>query len=108
MKAILNGVLQLSTLDGWVVEAADMGIGKIFGYVPPSGYIGTENDNKMDEDAENLYKSLEELVPLYYATARGNLTPSKWIDMMINSIAASSYFNTQRMVSEYRQEIWEM
>jgi starch phosphorylase len=106
MKAILNGVLQLSTLDGWIVEAADMGIGKIFGYVPPPDYIGSEADNKMDEDAEALYQSLEELVPLYYSTAQGNLTPSKWIDMMINCIAASSFFNTHRMVSEYRQDIW--
>jgi len=32
MKAILNGVVQLSTLDGWVVEAAQNDIGWIFGY----------------------------------------------------------------------------
>ena len=32
MKAILNGVLQLSTLDGWVVEAVENDIGWIFGY----------------------------------------------------------------------------
>jgi len=102
MKAIVNGVLQLSTLDGWVVEAADMKIGKIFGYVPPPGKIGDENDLKMDEDAEALYKSLEELIPLY------NKKDPAWIDMMINCLAASSFFNTQRMVAEYREKIWQV
>ncbi|MDD5383140.1 MAG: glycogen/starch/alpha-glucan phosphorylase, partial [Candidatus Margulisbacteria bacterium] len=106
MKAITNGVIQLSTLDGWIVEGAKMGIGKIFGYVPPPGEIGSECDFKLNEDAAELYKSLEELIPLYYSAQHGNKSESKWVDLMINCLAASGYFNTHRMVSEYKAQIW--
>lgn len=105
MKAIANGVIQLSTLDGWVVEAADKGIGRIFGYVPPEGHLGSEHDTKMAEDSKELYKKLEELMPLYYTALKGRLD-GEWVDMMINCIAQGAYFSTQRMVSEYKQMIW--
>jgi len=109
MKAIVNGVIQVSTLDGWVVEAADKKIGRIFGYVPPPGQIGSEFDLKLDEDSKELYQTLEELVPLYYGTLSGAIgkEQSEWIDMMINCIAESGFFNTQRMVAEYQQKIWQ-
>lgn len=109
MKALHNGVLQLSTLDGWVVEAADKKIGRIFGYVPPPGEIGSEHDLKLEQDSRELYKTLEELIPLYYGTASGR-TPveqSEWLEMMINCIAEAGFFNTQRMVAEYNARIWE-
>jgi starch phosphorylase len=110
MKAIVNGVLQLSTLDGWVVEAAEAKIGKIFGYAPASGELGSEFDLKIKEDSQALYQALEELVPLYYSTQQGTHKPegSPWIEMMINCLIQSGYFNTQRMVEEYRQKIWEL
>ncbi|MFA4858453.1 MAG: alpha-glucan family phosphorylase [Candidatus Margulisiibacteriota bacterium] len=109
MKAILNGVVQCSTLDGWVVEAADKNIGKIFGYAPPAGEIGHETNLHLKEDAEALYQALEELMPQYYDLATGRTKPeeSKWVDMMINCIAAAGFFNTQRMVNQYNQLIWE-
>lgn len=108
MKAILNGVVQLSTLDGWVVEAADKGIGRIFGYVPPPGEIGNETDLKLDGDSKELYKNLEEMASIYYGIETGKVKTeeSEWIDMMINCIAQSGYFNTHRMVSEYNKQIW--
>ena len=109
MKAIHNGVLQISTLDGWVVEAADKNIGRVFGYVPPPGEIGSESDLKLDEDSKALYKTLEEMIPLYYNTVAGRAkaAESEWINMMINCIAESGFFNTQRMVAEYNSNIWE-
>ena len=108
MKAILNGVLQLSTLDGWVVEAADKGIGRIFGYAPAPGEIGSEYDLKLDEDSKALYQNLEEMASLYYDTLTGQakIEGSEWVDMMINCIVVSGFFNTQRMVSEYNEKIW--
>ncbi|MBN3033942.1 MAG: alpha-glucan family phosphorylase [Candidatus Saganbacteria bacterium] len=108
MKAILNGVVQLSTLDGWVVEAADKGIGRIFGYVPPAGEIGSESDLKLAEDSRELYDNLEALAADYYALASGRTSPedSPWLDMMINCLAESGFFNTQRMILEYRDRIW--
>jgi starch phosphorylase len=110
MKAILNGVLQLSTLDGWVVEAADKNIGRIFGYVPPPGQIGSESDLKLKDDSIELYKNLEEMAELYYSTAGGKvkIEDSPWLEMMINCIAQSGFFNTGRMIGEYRTRIWQV
>lgn len=110
MKASLNGVIQLSTLDGWVVEAADKNIGRIFGYVPPPGEIGSEADLKLKEDSLELYKNLEELAAQYYATLTGKtkLEDSPWLEMMINCVTEAGYFNTQRMVSEYQKNIWSI
>jgi len=110
MKALLNGVVQMSTLDGWVVEAEDMGIGKIFGYRYVEGKLGAEFDSQMKNDAEELYSSLEEIAGKYYSTFKnGDLNVSSgWIDMMIDCIAAGSHFNTYRMLDEYKDSIWEI
>src|SRR3989339_73444 len=108
MKAIVNGVLQLSTLDGWIVEAADKNIGKIFGYTPKEGEIGQETNLRLKEDSKELYKNLDDLVHLYYGTAEGkiSLNESGWIDMMINCISQAGVFNTHRMIEEYNEKIW--
>ncbi len=109
MKAILNGVLQLSTLDGWVVEATDSNIGEIFGYRHKSGDpIGSEHDLHLESDSIELQNSLEKLVKLYYETNENGKVNigSKWIDIMINCLIQSFFFNTYRMVKEYRDRMW--
>ena len=108
MKAIVNGVLQLSTLDGWVVEAADKNIGSIFGYVPAEGEIGSESNLRMAEDSKALYDSMEQMVSDYYDLVNGKVKVegSVWIDKMINCIEQSAFFSTHRMVREYRDKIW--
>jgi starch phosphorylase len=109
MKALLNGVLQLSTLDGWVAEATDAGIGKIFGYRAPDGVFDSEHNLRLDEDSKKLYKALNEFVELYYQTNRaGTLNVnSEWLDMMIHCIESAAFFNTHRMVREYAEKMWE-
>ncbi|MDD5005302.1 MAG: alpha-glucan family phosphorylase [Candidatus Omnitrophica bacterium] len=110
MKAILNGVVQLTTLDGWVVEANNKQMGEIFGYHHNQGDpIGSESDLRLKEDSEKLYDSLERLVSLYYQTYNdGNINfNSQWIDLMINCIAESHYFNSHRMVKEYQEKMWQ-
>ncbi len=96
MKALHNGVVQLSTLDGWVVEAADKKIGRIFGYVPPPGEIGSEHDLKIEQDSQELYRTLEELIPLYTGVANGQtrIEESEWLEMMINCIAEVATTNS--------------
>ena len=108
MKAILNGVLQMSTLDGWMVEAADRDLGWIFGWRHEGSEVGSEGNLRLVEDAAALYDALTEAVTLYYQTNRQGAPneQSPWIDKMINCIAAAGYFNAQRMVSEYRSKIW--
>lgn len=108
MKAILNGVIQMSTLDGWVAEAEDKNIGIIFGYRNKDGDIGTEYNLHLHDDSEKLYKELEEILKLYYKTNRDGKIDykSSWMDTMINCIAAGAYFNTYRMLDEYKHIIW--
>ncbi len=108
MKAILNGVLQISTLDGWVVEAEDRNIGKIFGYRSDTDKIGSEYELHISDDAQKLYAALEETAGLYYACNRnGSIDLScPWIDTMIDCLAAGSEFNTYRMLDQYKKMVW--
>ncbi len=111
MKAVLNGVLQLSTMDGWVVEAADNEIGEIFGHRPAHGEIGREMDLKLREDSRSLCDKLEVMVRDYYAVENADpeaRRAAKWIDRMIHCIEAASFFNTSRMVAQYNRTIWQM
>ena len=109
MKAILNGVLQLSTLDGWVAEAADSDIGWIFGYRHSDKEVGSEKELRLDEDSAALYQRLEEIIKLYYQTyKKGIVNPSSlWIDKMIHCVRNGAFFNTQRMLEQYHKEMWE-
>jgi starch phosphorylase len=109
MKAILNGVVQVSTLDGWVVEAEQDDIGWIFGYRHSGAHIGHEMHLRLDEDSRALYNVLGEAAELYYQTYQeGRLkVESPWVDKMIHCVARSSFFNTQRMMEQYKQEMWQ-
>lgn len=110
MKAILNGVLQMSTVDGWVAEATDRKFGAFFGYKNSEGSVGNEFDLHMDEDSEELYSTLEGMVKLYYKTNRSGKADvsSEWVDMMIECICAASQFNTYRMLDQYKKDIWHI
>jgi starch phosphorylase len=95
MKAALNGVPQLSVLDGWWAEGYD---GRN-GWAIPAPPAGTDADAT---DAEQLYRLLEEdVVPLYYARDERNL-PVGWLDKMRHALhTAGRRFTAQRMVREY-------
>lgn len=110
MKAILNAVLQVTTLDGWVVEAAESNIGWVFGYQHHGPDIGRESELRLEEDSRALYATLRDVMKLYYQTnEHGNLNvQSPWIDKMANCIKAGAYFNTQRMVEQYNDMMWQL
>jgi starch phosphorylase len=91
MKAALNGVPSLSVLDGWWIEGHIEGV---------TGWsIGDENDAAGDPAAESrsLYDKLENVIlPLFYNR------PDDFASVMRSAIAFNgSFFNTQRMVSQY-------
>jgi len=95
MKAALNGVPSLSTIDGWWVEGLLEGVtGWAIG--ADNGHHAAAND-RMAEDAAALYDKLERVIlPLFYRNRNG------FIDIMRHAIALNgSFFNTQRMVQEY-------
>jgi glycogen phosphorylase len=84
MKAAVNGVLNLSVLDGWWPE----------GYSPE---VGWAIDGVSDEaDLQQLYRLLEdEVVPTWHKR-------EEWLRMMTTSIAAlAPQFSMQRAVIEY-------
>jgi glycogen phosphorylase len=92
MKAALNGVPQLSVLDGWWIEGCIEGV---------TGWaIGNDNGGGPDDraaDAESLYNKLETVIlPMYHREQ------DRYIDVMRNAIALNgSFFNTERMVDQY-------
>jgi starch phosphorylase len=96
MKAALNGVLNLSTLDGWWIEACIEGI---------TGWaIGDDKGGASDEReaAASLYGKLEHAVlPLFYNDQ------ARWGWMMKQAIGnIAYYFNSQRMMRRYATEAY--
>ena len=90
MKAALNGVPNLSTLDGWWIEGHIEDVtGWSIGDAEPPG-------NRL-HDAAALYDKLQDKVaPAFYRRR------DEFIDVMRNSMALNgSFFSTQRMVQQY-------
>jgi starch phosphorylase len=102
MKAGLNGVLNLSILDGWFDEA----------YEESGGWaIGDREPYSEDQDeihASAIYSLLEnEIVPLYYSD-REEGVPVDWVRRMRQSLVnLSPRFNSLRMIDEYLKQLYE-
>jgi glycogen phosphorylase len=94
MKAALNGVPNLSVLDGWWVEGHIEGL---TGWSIGEPIHGKGGEREHSRDARSLYDKLEHvIVPLFYHDRH------RIMDIMAYSIAINgSFFNTQRMVQEY-------
>lgn len=101
MKAALNGVPQLSSLDGWWIEAVAME-DKAGWYISAESK-GSECVTDDDSDANDIYRLLEkEIIPMYYDRR------NEWIDRMKLSIKLASHFNTHRMVRDYATNAWQL
>ena len=97
-KALMNGVVNFSVLDGWWLE----------GYRPGAGWALTEkrtyqNQDYQDQlDAATIYSILEnEIVPLYYnKNAKGY--SEGWIQVVKNSIAQiAPHYTMKRQLDDY-------
>ena len=89
MKAAVNGVLNLSVLDGWWAEAYDPAFGWALDGVSD------------DADAAQLYRVLEEQVLPAYADREA------WLELMKSSIALlAPRFSMQRAVIEYTERFY--
>ncbi|MEW5914795.1 MAG: alpha-glucan family phosphorylase [Gemmatimonadota bacterium] len=95
MKAALNGLPQLSTLDGWWYEGYD---GLNGWAIPPESSRQTADE----WDAEQLYQLLEkEIVPLYYERDERGI-PRGWTERMKHALRTSgARFTARRMLREY-------
>jgi len=102
-KAVLNGALNLSILDGWWGEAFDGSNGFAIGK-------GTQHVDDRITDARDgaaLYKVLtEEVIPLFYDRDVDGL-PRHWIRRMMNSISTLGWrFSADRMVADYVKQCY--
>jgi len=97
-KAVLNGGLNLSILDGWWAEAYD----GTNGFAISRGTSHTSDKVTDARDAEELYGVLEnEVAALYYDRDVDGL-PRHWIKRMMNSISSLAWrFSAHRMVADY-------
>jgi glycogen phosphorylase len=102
-KAAMNGVINVSILDGWWDE----------GYHGNNGWAIGGRDPNPDEgaqdwaDAQDLYRLLEEeIVPLWYDRDADGL-PQGWLDRMRMAAATSLWdFSTTRMLEEYVERMY--
>jgi starch phosphorylase len=95
MKAALNGVPQLSIMDGWWIEGFNGQNGWALNHEEISG-------DRDRADAANIYRLLEEhIIPLYY-DASGSGVPGGWVQVMREAIRSNAAnFSARRMVKEY-------
>ncbi|HEX9563508.1 MAG TPA: alpha-glucan family phosphorylase [Gemmatimonadaceae bacterium] len=101
MKAALNGVPHLSTLDGWWHE----GYEGLNGWaIPPSATRATPDE----WDAERLYRLLEEqVVPAFYARDDRGI-PTGWVQKMKHALrVAGQQFTARRMLEEYVRKSYD-
>lgn len=99
MKAALNGVPQLSTIDGWWEEGFD----GTNGWSIP---FATSAETADAETAEHLYSLLEtEVIPRFYDRSEG--VPPAWVAMMKNAMrVAGEKFTARRMLEEYVEKYY--
>jgi starch phosphorylase len=97
MKAAINGVVNLSILDGWWPEGYDGSNGYVIG---KQDFSNSKEQN--NHDAESLYSILEnEIRPLFYRRNKANI-PEGWCEVVKNSIkTVAPQFSARRMLKEY-------
>ncbi|MEO6590573.1 MAG: alpha-glucan family phosphorylase [Pyrinomonadaceae bacterium] len=102
-KSAMNGGLNFSVLDGWWIEGYNETNGFSIGDLSSGG-----TDAEMDaQDAESLYRILEEkIIPAYYEKDESGL-PIEWIKRMKNALATlTPQFSSDRMVKDYFEKIY--
>lgn len=99
MKAGINGVPQLSILDGWWTE----------GYNGLNGWAieGSQDTDRDQRDAAAIYEILEKyVVPLYYDVDDHGI-PRGWVRMMKETIKMTGpHFCARRMAKEYTDKFY--
>ena len=102
MKAAMNGVLNLSVLDGWYDEAYEVSGGWA---------IGDRENYSEDQDAihaGNIYYLLErEIVPLFFSQSEAGPS-SEWARRMKTCMTnLTPRFDARRMVSDYAHQLYQ-
>ncbi len=98
IKAALNGVINLSELDGWWDEGYD----GTNGWAIKPVHDGLDEAERSRDDSRTLYEILQDkVIPLYYARGPLGYSPG-WIAMAKRSMATiAPRFNAVRMIEQY-------
>ncbi len=103
MKAVMNGALHFSVLDGWWVE----GYRENAGWALPAERTYQNQEFQNELDTQMIYNLLEtEIVPLFYKRDQ-NGTPHEWIQFIKKSIGEiAPQFTTKRMIDDYKEKYY--
>ena len=102
-KAVMNGTLHFSVLDGWWVE----GYRAFAGWALPKKRTFENQDLQNDIDAETIYNMLEyEIIPAYYSFNEKGI-PVEWISHMKNTmVKIAPEFTMKRMIDDYYEKYY--
>jgi len=103
MKAALNGVINLSVLDGWWDEGYD----GANGWAIKPVHEGLDDAQRARDEARTLYEILQDkVIPLYYERGPMGYSPG-WVAMAKRSMATiAPHFNAARMLDEYIRKFY--
>ena len=102
-KALMNGVLNFSVLDGWWLEGYREGAG--WALTEKRTYQNQEHQDQLD--AATIYSILEtEILPLYYARNKKGYSEG-WIKCVKNSIAQiAPHYTMKRQLDDYYSKFY--
>ncbi|MCS2454876.1 glycosyltransferase family 1 protein [Bacteroides ovatus] len=102
-KALMNGVVNFSVLDGWWLEGYREGAG--WALTEKRTYQNQEHQDQLD--AATIYSILEtEILPLYYARNKKGYSEG-WIKVMKNSIAQiAPHYTMKRQLDDYYSKFY--
>ncbi len=102
-KALINGVLNFSVLDGWWLEGYREGAG--WALTEKRTYQNQEHQDQLD--AATIYSILEtEILPLYYARNKKGYSEG-WIKSVKNSIAQiAPHYTMKRQLDDYYSKFY--
>ncbi|MDD3877477.1 MAG: alpha-glucan family phosphorylase [Bacteroidales bacterium] len=102
-KAVMNGVINFSVLDGWWAE----------GYKPNAGWALKEEKTYREQpiqdqlDAETIYNIIsDEIIPVFYNRNEKDI-PVNWISYVKNTISdIAPHFTMTRMIDDYYEKYY--
>ena len=102
-KALMNGVVNFSVLDGWWLEGYREGAG--WALTEKCTYQNQEHQDQLD--AATIYSILEtEILPLYYARNKKGYSEG-WIKVVKNSIAQiAPHYTMKRQLDDYYSKFY--
>ena len=104
-KAEMNGVVNLSVLDGWWVEGYRKGAG--WALPEKRTYQNQEYQDKLD--AATIYSLLEnEITPLFFNKTKGKTYSADWVKVVKNSIATiAPHYTMKRQLDDYYSKFYD-